>query len=45
MAKERYLEGDIKSLIFNHLINNNLLGKNDTIINEFILEIILDVLI
>jgi len=37
MAKERYLEGDIKSLIFNHLINNNLLGKNDTIINEFII--------
>lgn len=37
MAKERYLEGDIKLLIFNHLINNNLLDKDDTIINEFII--------
>lgn len=33
--KDRYLEADIKSIIINHMIKNDILGKSDTLINEF----------
>lgn len=33
--KDRYLEADIKNIIINHLINNEIFEKSDTLINEF----------
>lgn len=33
--KDRYLEAEIKNIIINHMINNDILNKNDTLINEF----------
>lgn len=33
--KDRYLEADIKNIIINHMVNNEILKENDTLINEF----------
>lgn len=33
--KEKYLEADIKSIVINHMIHNDILNQKDTLINEF----------
>ena len=33
--KDQYLEADIKNIIINHMLNNDILEKTDTLINEF----------